>query len=576
VLRQLGKTTMLGKVGYAVSCVLASVILVASGAGYYAQQTLDSIGTSPVGSGGPSTGAMNILIMGLESRTYWNGAPIDHHLGVLLNTGTNSGGNGGEATNTLILIHVFAGGQKAVGFSIPRDDYVTLYGTLGYAGTPKKNKIDDAYNAAFQQELINDQKNHPGWSSAQDNLDATVAGQQATVDTVEALTGVTINKFAELNLVGFYQLAYAFGGVEVCINKWAGGGGYLPGANLSDPVQYNSVEGHDAGSGFRGRAGLQHLDPVQTLQFVRQRDNLPQGDIDRTQRQQAVIDYVLFQLKHEGALSDVGKLGSLMSVAKNYMQASAGWDLLQFAGEMDALTPGNLSMSTLPSTVGPNIPGIGSVNIVDVPTIQRIVQTAFSTQPDGITTPAPGSGGGSQKAAAPKPSAGGKPSAQASATPAFSPSSVTVDTYNSSQTQGLATDLSKALVKMGYTAGAIQSWPTPLPLTTITYGAGTDAKTAAGQIAKGFGLTATASSSVAPGHVQVVVGGSVTFLPAAFGGQPTSTATPTASASAGGTGTSSPGTGSTASGNTGDSNTGSATTPLAVEAKAKYGIPCVY
>jgi hypothetical protein len=48
----------------------------------------------------------------------------------------------------------------------------------------------------------------------------------ATVDMVEALTGVTINKFAELNLIGFYELASAFGGVEACINKWPGGGGY--------------------------------------------------------------------------------------------------------------------------------------------------------------------------------------------------------------------------------------------------------------------------------------------------------------------------------------------------------------
>jgi LCP family protein required for cell wall assembly len=452
-----------------------------------------------------------------------------------------------------------------VGFSIPRDDYVTLYGTLGYAGTPAKNKIDAAYNAAFQQEMINDKNNHPSWTNAQDNIDANHAGQQATVDTVEALTGVTINKFAELNLVGFYALANAFGGVEACINKWPGGGGYSAGANLSDPVQYNPVEGQKAGSGFRGKAGLQHLNPVQTLQFVRQRDNLPLGDIDRTQRQQAVIDYVLFQLKHEGMLADVSKLSSLMSVAKDYMQASAGWNLLQFAGEMNALTPGNLSMSTLPSTVGPNIPNIGFVNNVDVPTIQQIVQSAFSERPAGITTPAPS--GAATKAATPRPSAAKKPSAPA--TPAFSPASVTVDAYNSGQTHGLAGDLSAALVKKGYQAGIVHSYSPAIPLTTITYGAGTEAETAAGVIAKDFGLTATSSSSVAPGHVQVILGGSATFLPASLGG-PQSTASPAASASAGGTGT------PAVAGNTGDSNTGSVTTALAKQAEAKYGIPCVY
>jgi LCP family protein required for cell wall assembly len=452
-----------------------------------------------------------------------------------------------------------------VGFSIPRDDYVTLYGTLGYAGTPRQNKIGDAYNAAFQQELINDQNHHPTWTTAQDNIDANEAGQQATVDTVEALTGVTINKFAELNLIGFYELASAFGGVEACINKWPGGGGVAPGGNLSDPVSFNSVEGQDAGSAFEGKAGLSLLNPVQTLEFVRQRHSLPQGDIDRTQRQQAVIDYVLFQLKHEGMLSDVSRLGSLMSVAKNYMQTSAGWNLLQFAGEMDALTPGNLSMSTLPSTAGPNIPGIGSVNDVDVPTIQRIVQQAFNSQPDGITTPAPTSNaragtGSSGKASTSKDSTTKKaPAKPAATTPPAS--SITVDVYNSSQTPHLATDLSDALVKQGYKAGTTAEYPTAIPLTTITYGTGAQANAAA--ITKQFGLTATESSTVAAGHVQIILGGSVTFLPASFGGQaPTATATASPSSSS--------------TSQQGDSNTSQATTALAKEAKAKYGIPCVY
>ncbi len=55
------------------------------------------------------------------------------------------------------------------------------------------------------------------------------------MDTVEALTGVTIDKFAELNLVGFYELANAFGGVEACINKWPGGGGVSPGGTCPTP-----------------------------------------------------------------------------------------------------------------------------------------------------------------------------------------------------------------------------------------------------------------------------------------------------------------------------------------------------
>ena len=37
--------------------------------------------------------------------------------------------------------------------------------------------------------------------------------------TVEKLTGVHIDHFAEVNLDGFYQLAKVLGGVEVCLKQ---------------------------------------------------------------------------------------------------------------------------------------------------------------------------------------------------------------------------------------------------------------------------------------------------------------------------------------------------------------------
>ena len=171
MLRGLGGKTLLGKIGYGASCAFASLILIAAGVGYYAQNQVDGIGLSNVLTGGQSTGAMNILIMGLESRTYWDGTPIDHHLQHILSLGSA----GGEATNTLILLHVFAGGQKAVAFSIPRDDYVRMYGTMGYG--PAKSKIDSAYAYAMAQEMSNDQTSHPGWTSVQDNFDGNEAGR---------------------------------------------------------------------------------------------------------------------------------------------------------------------------------------------------------------------------------------------------------------------------------------------------------------------------------------------------------------------------------------------------------------
>jgi LCP family protein required for cell wall assembly len=522
--------TLAVKALYGVCCIAASLVLAAAGIGYYAQRQVNSIGSSNVLASGPSTGSMNILIMGLESRTYWNGTPIDHHLEHLLDIGSV----GGEQTNTLILLHIFAGGQKAVAFSIPRDDYVKLYGTLGYAGTPPMNKIDDAYNAGMQQEMINDQTSHPGWSSAQVNFDGNEAGRLAAVQTVEALTGVHIDKFAELNLIGFYELANEFGGAEVCVRPWPGGDGFAPDENLTDP-----------NSGVVLKPGYQLLSPEQTLAFVRSRDSLPEGDLDRTARQQAILDYTLWKLKTEGILTDVGKLSSLLTYAQQYLVTSGNWNLLQFAGEMDALSSQNLVFHTLPITGEEDIPVIGDVNTVNVASIRQTVQAAFSAPP---TTSTSSSGGGAAEGTS------AKASPKKVTTAALPPSSVTVDVYNSGQTTGLAARTSQALAGQGYEAGIVQEYPTPLAQTTVTYGAGAAGNAA--QIARYFGVTATASSSVAAGHVQVILSGSSTALPSGLGGP---AATPSASSSA-----SAPSIGTV--------NGGSVT----VAPSAKYGIPCVY
>ena len=97
---------------------------------------------------------MNILLMGLESRTDYDGNVLPANLLAAMHAGSVQGvefdGVGGQDTNTLILIHIFAGGQKAVGFSIPRDDWVTF--PQAYDGQ-SQGKIDQAYGLAYAQSL---------------------------------------------------------------------------------------------------------------------------------------------------------------------------------------------------------------------------------------------------------------------------------------------------------------------------------------------------------------------------------------------------------------------------------------
>ena len=470
-----------GKAGYALSCVAAALVLAVSGFSYFVVRDVSSIGGSYAIHSGPSIGAQNILLMGLESRTDWNGNILPNNILKALHAGSRQGvedGVGGNATNTLILIHIPAGGKKAVGFSIPRDDWVNFADTLG---TQQVGKIDQAYGVSMAAKESQLRTQDPGMSQNQIAFQGNEAGRAATVATVEQLTGVHIDHFAEVNLDGFYELASVLGGVEVC---------------LLHPVRY------DPNSGFYAhKAGYQHLNAAMALAFVRQRDGLLNGDLDRTHRQQAFLDSVMQQLRTEGVLSDLTKIKALLSVARQYVITDSGWNLLDFASQMGSLTSGNLTFRTLPIMGYETIDG-QDANQIDPALIQQLVQETFYPAPRTSS------------------SSGPQPASTTAAATADA-AKTTVDVYNGGSTPGLAGQVSTALVKDGYKAGKIGN-TSALTTTEVLYGTGSAAS--AGKIASLFGVTATASSTLAAGHVEVMLGANAAV--------PSTAATPTASSSA--------------------------------------------
>ena len=470
-----------GKAGYALSCVAAALVLAVSGFSYFVVRDVSSIGGSNAIASGPSIGAQNILLMGLESRTDWNGNILPNNVLNALHAGSRQGvqdGVGGNATNTLILIHIPAGGKKAVGFSIPRDDWVNFADTLG---SQQQGKVDQAYGVSLAAKESQLRTQDPGMSQNQVAFEGNEAGRAATVATVEQLTGVHIDHFAEVNLDGFYELASVLGGVEVCLNH---------------PVPYDSYSGF-----YAHKAGYQHLNAVMALAFVRQRHGLLNGDLDRTHRQQAFLDSVMQQLRTEGVLSDLTKINSLLSVAKQYVITDSGWNLLDFASQMRSLTSGNLTFHTLPIMGYETIDG-QDANQVNPALIQQLVQETFYPAPRTSSSPAP------------------RPASTTAADKAAA-AMTTVDVYNGGNTQGLAGQVSTALVKDGYKAGQIGN-TSALATTEVLYGTGSAAS--ASKIASLFGVTATASSTVAAGHVEVMLGANAAL--------PSASATPTASSSA--------------------------------------------
>ena len=480
-----------GKAGYALSCVAAALVLAISGFSYFVVRDVSSIGGSHAINSGPSIGAQNILLMGLESRTDWNGNVLPNDILNALHAGSRQGvlyqGVGGNATNTLILIHIPAGGKKAIGFSIPRDNWVTFPET--YDGQTQ-GKIDQAYGDALAEKESQVRQQNPGMSQSQVAFQGNEAGRAATVATVESFTGVQIDHFAEVNLDGFYELAKVLGGVQVC---------------LKQPVPLDTYSGF-----YAKKAGYQHLNAKMALAFVRQRHGLLNGDLDRTHRQQAFLDSIMQQLRTEGVLGDLAKINSLLSVAKQYVITDSGWNLLDFATQMRSLTSGNLSFNTLPIESYITIAG-QDANQVNLPYIQQLVHQAFYPVPRASDSSRP------------------KPKATVSISPAEA-AATTVDVFNGGSTQGLAGQVSAALVKDGFTAGQISN-TTTVTATQVLYGTG--AANSGAKVASLFGVTATASAAVAPGHVQVNLGANASVPDATPSASNSATAPPTTGAQGG-------------------------------------------
>jgi anionic cell wall polymer biosynthesis LytR-Cps2A-Psr (LCP) family protein len=500
-------TLIFGKVGYGAACLAAVIVIVVSGYAHgLVGDTRALAGGANLGGDVSPTGAVNILLMGLESRTNFQGQSLTSAQLTQTHSGKAGGDPGSQDTDTLILVHVFAGGDKATGYSIPRDDVVNYPHSVTVGGAViTEGKIDAAYLYAYDQ-YVSDNVGTMGTVPAL-YTGANQAGQLFETQTVESVTGVHVDHFIVSNIEGFFQIAQQLGGINVCIAPAPAsiepqGLGFKGGSNLvdlpaaGDPLS-DSNSGFDAfEDGYNGKKGgaqYLHLQPAQALAFVRARDSLPGVDIGRTARQQAAIDYIIYDFKHRNVLTDPGLISSMLADAKSYLQTDAGFNLLSFAPQMQSLTGANLKMSTLADAAVQNIsipgyPSLQDANYIYVPNLQQTVNKAFY---------------GSAAVKGTK--------------------SVTVDVYNGSGAPDLAGDVSQAFAADGYTTGqAANASAQSQQLqddTQVFYGAG--AETNADSIASLVGVqTATSLSSLPAGHVEVLLGQQVIEAPpglSAFG-----------------------------------------------------------
>ncbi|WP_414048471.1 LCP family glycopolymer transferase [Actinomyces oris] len=167
----------------------------------------------------------------------------------------------GARADSVMLLHKADNGQTSL-TSLPRDTYVDIpeYG---------ENKINAAYS---------------------------FGGPKLLVQTVEKLSGLTVDHYVEVGMTGVSQMVDAVGGVNVCLDY--------------------DVADEDSGLVWNTSQGTcQTVDGTKALAYSRMRKSDPNGDVGRGQRQRAVISAVVskaaapstaFSFSRQDALVDAG------------------------------------------------------------------------------------------------------------------------------------------------------------------------------------------------------------------------------------------------------------------------------
>jgi len=368
-------------------CALLSVVLLAGGGwawylGEVAQATVNRTDAIPDGAGRAVGEEMNLLLVGSDSRS-----DLTPEQRSAFSAGKDSGLN----TDTIILVHVPADGSGASFVSFPRDSYVDI---PGYG--------PDKLNAAYAD-------GYSSVSSTQPESERQAAGSQLLVRTISQLSGLQIDHYAEVDLLGFFNLSTVVGGVEVNLCK--------------------AVDDEKSGAVFA--AGPQTISGVDALRFVRQRHGLPRGDFDRIVRQQTFIAGMIRKMLGDNVLLDLGKQRELVQAAAEAMTVDQSLDLMSLAQQMQSVSPGSIDFQTVPN-LGTDREGDKSiVRLEDTDSLHAFFAD-LSSDPSSAPT--------STSAAATAPAA---PSTVA-------PSAVDVVVLNGSGAAGLATSTAAALGAAGY------------------------------------------------------------------------------------------------------------------------------
>jgi len=464
------------------STVFAVTIVLATGVAWTKingfEDGIKHISTAALGGGGDD-GAIDILLVGVDSRTDAHGNPLSAEELATLRAGDDVATN----TDTIILIRIPNNGRSATAISIPRDSYVTAPGL----GKMKINGVFGEVKLDTMKELIENE----GMDPAEGEKRGIEAGREALIKTVAQLTGVTVDHYAEIGLLGFALITDALGGVDVCLKN----------------AVYEPLSGADF------PAGWQKLNGPQALSFVRQRHDLPRGDLDRVVRQQAVMASLAHQVISSKTLASPATLNRLEGAVQRSVVLSDGWDIMKFVDQLQKLAAGSVAFATIPvlDENGWSDDGMQSVVRVDPGQVKDWVNGLLTDQAQGKTEQI-----------------------------AYSPEKTTVDVLNDSDVNGLAAAVSEIVAGKGFTTGQVGNNDAEKVSSTQVQAPSVDDLGGQAVARELGGLPVVASAAVPPGTVRVVLAADYTGPGSGLEGTPDSATADLASGNTDGSGDDAP------------------------------------
>ena len=420
------------------AAVLSALILAGSGWGWYLVRVAEAsvsrtdaipdTGNTDVGGGADR--AVNLLLVGMDSR---DGLTAEQRAEF-------STGDPDAVLNTdsMMLVHLPADGSAASFVSLPRDTYVSI---PGYG----EGRLNSAYAHGYNDADGSDEERD-------------AAGAQTLIRTVSAFSGLQIDHFAKIDLLGFINLSTIVGGVEV---------------NLCEATR-------DPLSGADFPAGVQTISGADALAFVRQRQGLPRFDLDRIVRQQVYLAGMLRNILSSDLLLDLGKQKDVVEQVGSSVTLDQDLDLFDLAAQMQGVQPGSITFQTIPGLVPARIDGAEVLQPPD----QQELHGFFASLAAPPAEAAP-------KGAAPE-------------SPAIAPGDVPVSVLNGSGVPGAAAEAAAALEGAGFPASSGGN-ADPTGTTTVRHATGDDGAAAlvAGQVP---GAALAVDDSVPDGTVQLVIG----------------------------------------------------------------------